>query len=84
MNKMKNFNTKMFLQEIVEYAYWLHGEEGIVLKIPDNDWLHDILLSQCGYENIILDNDALYEEFRAKVKEVDVEKLNKKIKSLFD
>lgn len=78
----KIFNIKRFMQEIEDYAYWLFDDEGIILQIPDEDYLHDILLINCKFENYILDNDKLYEEFCAKVKEINIEELNKMIKFL--
>lgn len=83
--RIKNeFTEKRFVQKVVQYAFWLYDERGIIYQIADHDWLHDILLIQCGYENIILDNDLLYDIFCQKVEQVNLEKLNRDIVTLLN
>lgn len=80
----KEFTEKKFIQKVINYAFWLYDERGIIYQIADYDWLHDTLLIQCGYENIILDNDEVYEYFCSQVEQVDLEKLNRDIITLLN
>lgn len=74
------FNIEKMINEVIEYSYFLYDLRGIIFEVYDNDWLHDILLIDCNYENYILDNDEYYELFCSQVEKIDVNQLNLKIK----
>lgn len=83
-NLKKEISTKIFTQKIINYCYFLYNKRGIIYQIENYDMLHDILLIQCQYENIVLDNDLLYDIFCQKVEQVDLEKLNRDIVTLLN
>lgn len=83
-----NQHTKLVLNKeflfgiLCDYIDYIEEKRGVILNIPDNDWLHDILLINCNLENAIITDD-LYESFCEVVYNMDINKVNKKIEELF-